>query len=177
MIATREEILELQSAFGMKELEYRVCELALKAITPLPECGTSPTPRTDATFRRYSMDGEMIEFVSADFARQLERELAEAIDAQDDHQVLRKEYLVRAEKAEAALSTRGTWLPWDPDETARRFHEAYEEFAPHFGYTTREDTRQWDPNSANAALMIAVVRNVLIEQASRVPSATGKRDG
>lgn len=56
-------------------------------------------------------------------------------------------------------------LPWTPEETARRFHEAYEFYAPYFGYITREDTRAWDPESNNGKLMIAVVRAVLIEQA------------
>jgi len=59
-----------------------------------------------------------------------------------------------------------TAMPWSPEETARRFHAAYEEFAPAFGYVTRQDTREFDPNSQNGRLMIAVVRNVLIEQAS-----------
>jgi hypothetical protein len=58
------------------------------------------------------------------------------------------------------------WLPWAPQEVARRFHLAYEQFAPDFGYETRPDTKVFDPNSANGQLMIAVVRNVLIEQAS-----------
>lgn len=39
---------------------------------------------------------------------------------------------------------------------ARRFHELYEQLAPSFGYVTREDTRQFDPDSQNGRLMIAV---------------------
>jgi hypothetical protein len=61
-----------------------------------------------------------------------------------------------------------------PEETARRFHDAYEEFAPLFGYITREDTRKFDPESANGRLMIAVVRNVLIEQVKE--AAINNRD-
>lgn len=44
----------------------------------------------------------------------------------------------------------------DPIETAKRFHEAYERLAPSFGYETRPDTRQFDPESPNGKLMIAV---------------------
>ena len=65
----------------------------------------------------------------------------------------------------AATPTKVWWLPWAPQEVARRFHLAYEQFAPDFGYETRPDTKVFDPYSANGRLMIAVVRNVLIEQA------------
>lgn len=41
-------------------------------------------------------------------------------------------------------------------KAARRFHEIYERLAPQFGYTTREDTRAFDPESSNGKLMIAV---------------------
>lgn len=43
---------------------------------------------------------------------------------------------------------------------AEKFHEAYERLAPSFGYTTREDTRAFDPDSANGKLMIAVCAEV-----------------
>lgn len=84
---------------------------------------------------------------------------------------------VRAARQEAERVWRSMWLaasdtssatpyqlPWTPEETARRFHEAYEHFAPAFGYKTRSDTREWNSDSANGRLMIAVIRNVLIEQ-------------
>lgn len=72
------------------------------------------------------------------------------------------------ERLRAELEARPqVWrLPWAPVEVARRFHDAYEAFAPSFGYTTREDTRQFDPNSPNGQLMVAVIRQVLIEQTS-----------
>lgn len=48
------------------------------------------------------------------------------------------------------------------DETlARVFHDTYERLAPSHGYTTREDTREFDPDSANGRLMIAVCGHVL----------------
>ena len=46
---------------------------------------------------------------------------------------------------------------------ARRFHEVYEELAPSFGYETRTDTREFDPNSKNGKLMIAVCSMVIDE--------------
>jgi len=77
------------------------------------------------------------------------------------------------------LSAREEWLPKDhPDRIAwerqrmadrenkyiakaRQFHEAYERLAPEFGYTTRTDTREFDPTSPNGQLMIAVLKEVL----------------
>lgn len=44
----------------------------------------------------------------------------------------------------------------DALELARRFHDAYERLAPSFGYETRQDTKVFDPASANGKLMIAV---------------------
>lgn len=52
-------------------------------------------------------------------------------------------------------------------EFAIRLHEAYERLAPSFGYETRTETRDFDPNSANGRLMIAVC-----EELSRTPAAT-----
>jgi len=81
-----------------------------------------------------------------------------------------EEYLFQENKrlrAELAARPRIWCLPWPPVEVARRFHDAYEAFAPSFGYTTREDTRQFDPESPNGKLMIAVIRQVLIEQTSQ----------
>jgi hypothetical protein len=53
-----------------------------------------------------------------------------------------------------------------PEDIARRFHDAYEYLAPQFGYSTRPESRvAWDELPQNLRdLMIAVVRNVLIEQ-------------
>lgn len=39
---------------------------------------------------------------------------------------------------------------------AKHFHDIYEDRAPLYGYTTRIDTRQFDPKSPNGRLMIAV---------------------
>ncbi len=59
-----------------------------------------------------------------------------------------------------------TVLPWSPEETAKRFHVAYEKFAPLLGWETQEVSRvPWEKLPQNQRdLMIAVVRNVLIEQ-------------
>ncbi len=39
---------------------------------------------------------------------------------------------------------------------AENFHNAYERLAPEYGYETREETREFDPDSPNGRLMIAV---------------------
>jgi hypothetical protein len=44
---------------------------------------------------------------------------------------------------------------------ARKFHESYERLAPAFGYDTRNETRTFDPHSANGRLMIAVCAEVV----------------
>jgi hypothetical protein len=48
-----------------------------------------------------------------------------------------------------------------PIELALTFHRYYEELAPRFGYETRTETRQFDPNSSNGRLMIAVCEKIL----------------
>ena len=48
-----------------------------------------------------------------------------------------------------------------PLDLAERFHETYERLAPDFGYTTRPETRRFDPDSPNGRLMIAVCGEVL----------------
>lgn len=44
---------------------------------------------------------------------------------------------------------------------AEKFHNTYERLAPDFGYETREDTKQFDPESPNGRLMIAVCKEVI----------------
>ena len=46
-------------------------------------------------------------------------------------------------------------------EAACLFHATYERLAPSFGYETRKETREFDPESPNGKLMIAVCREVL----------------
>ena len=46
----------------------------------------------------------------------------------------------------------------NPTKIARMFHDNYERLAPQYGYTTRSDTKEWDPKSVNAELMIATCR-------------------
>jgi hypothetical protein len=51
----------------------------------------------------------------------------------------------------------------DGESLARRFHTAYEYWAPFFDYETRADTREFDPLSNNGKLMIAVCRQIIAE--------------
>jgi len=46
-------------------------------------------------------------------------------------------------------------------ELAVLFHQTYERLAPSFGYETRTDTRQFDPESKNGRLMVAVCGEIL----------------
>lgn len=47
-------------------------------------------------------------------------------------------------------------------ELARKFHETYERLAPQFGYETRKETKQFDPDSPNGRLMIAVMEELFV---------------
>jgi hypothetical protein len=51
--------------------------------------------------------------------------------------------------------------PMSDEQLARRFHEIYERLAPQFGYVTRQNTRKFDPTSANGRLMMATCRALL----------------
>ena len=55
---------------------------------------------------------------------------------------------------------------------AKQFHDTYERLAPKYGYETRPDTRQFDADSPNGRLMVAVCREI-IEQNPAVSGAHG----
>lgn len=46
------------------------------------------------------------------------------------------------------------------EKLARRFHDLYESLSERFGYTTREETRAFDPETPNGRLMIAVCNEI-----------------
>ena len=54
---------------------------------------------------------------------------------------------------------------------AKQFHDIYERLAPQHGYVTRTETRQFDPDSPNGRLMIAVCKTILEQNATRHVSA------
>jgi hypothetical protein len=55
---------------------------------------------------------------------------------------------------------------------ARLFHKTYERLAPEFGYTTRDDTKEFDEDSPNGKLMMAVCKEVFDSEISKA-----KREG
>lgn len=57
-------------------------------------------------------------------------------------------------------------------ELARRFHDVYERLAPSHGYTTREDTRQFDPSSPNGQLMVATCEELIAKGFVLTPART-----
>ena len=56
-------------------------------------------------------------------------------------------------------NTRPGWI--SAESMARRFHEIYESQSKAFGYTTRDDTKEFDPNSPNGRLMIFTCAQML----------------
>ncbi len=51
---------------------------------------------------------------------------------------------------------------WTAETLACFFHDTYEMLAPSFGYETREDTREFNPESKNGRLMVTVCGAVLL---------------
>lgn len=47
---------------------------------------------------------------------------------------------------------------------ARRFHEFYEQSAPAFGYETKKETKEFDPESSNGRLMAWVCYEIVKEE-------------
>ena len=47
---------------------------------------------------------------------------------------------------------------------ARRFHEFYEQSAPFFGYETKKETKEFDPESPNGRLMAWVCYEIVKEE-------------
>jgi hypothetical protein len=139
-------------AFTVSEL----CQFAraIRAIatppTPAAECThkwNTPTP-CDACAAIIRAQAERLPTPAADVPRQSTHAVWRKhdwmpcyCDANYDHAIGEESSGVKVQAAEAL---------------ARRFHELYEELAPQFGYATREDTRAFDPESANGRLMIAV---------------------
>jgi hypothetical protein len=70
----------------------------------------------------------------------------------------------RADNIPASERTKRESEPqeWTPETLARFFHETYETLAPGFGYETRPETREFNPESKNGRLMVAVCDAVLI---------------
>lgn len=62
-------------------------------------------------------------------------------------------------KTYAVLPTRIDVVAAD-QAIAKEFHDIYERLAPSFGYETRQDTREFDPDSNNGRLMTAVCSTV-----------------
>lgn len=52
-------------------------------------------------------------------------------------------------------------------QLAKLFHDTYERLAPEFGYTTRPETREFDENSSNGKLMVAVCKEVMTQELDR----------
>jgi hypothetical protein len=49
---------------------------------------------------------------------------------------------------------------------AQQFHDTYEQLAPSFGYETRADTKEFDPESPNGQLMVAVCQEILSQNSN-----------
>lgn len=51
---------------------------------------------------------------------------------------------------------------------ARRFHEFYEQSAQFFGYETKKETKNFDPESPNGRLMVWVCYEIIKEERQRI---------
>ena len=60
-------------------------------------------------------------------------------------------------------------------EYAKLFHSIYEAYAPKYGYTTREDTREFDARTPNGKLMIRVVSFIIDKRDQEIISEIEKK--
>lgn len=74
---------------------------------------------------------------------------------------LHEAYVALKAIADSPVETSPPLNPISPLELATLFHDRYEELAPHFGYETRKDTRQFSSETPNGRLMIAVCARIL----------------
>lgn len=57
-----------------------------------------------------------------------------------------------------------------PEKLASLFHDVYETLAPAYGYETRKETREFDSNSPNGKLMVAVCKFIIETELTTLPS-------
>jgi len=69
-------------------------------------------------------------------------------------------------------------LTMTPLDLAKLFHETYERLAPEFGRQTRSETREFNPESPNGRLMVAICGEILqrLNHAESVNIGTPPRD-
>jgi hypothetical protein len=65
--------------------------------------------------------------------------------------------------------------PAGAEALARRFHDIYERLAPSFGYSTRLDTREFDPSTPNGRLMLAVCAEIVAAPTSTADAKDAAR--
>ena len=94
----------------------------------------------------------------------------------DDNVGIKQDFI--SERERMALDRALSESPPTPGsalELAMRFHEAYERLAPRFGYETKTETREFDPQAPNGRLMIAVCREIIEQNADL--ERTARSDG
>lgn len=79
----------------------------------------------------------------------------------------------QSQQEPTAMKPFNMWSKYkDAGELARKFHSYYEKLAPHYGYETREETREFKPDTPNGKLMIAVCEQILSEPIAEQPIVT-----
>ena len=98
------------------------------------------------------------------------------LDCQKTHNLHDRNFCERCSpKVEGALTPLGEMVQTKSIEKAypeayrlaRRFHELYELSAPAFGYKTKEETKEFDPESANGRLMAWVCFEIVKEELNK----------
>ena|SRR3990167_1932704 len=59
---------------------------------------------------------------------------------------------------------------------ARRFHEFYEQSAPFFGYETKKETKEFDPESNNGRLVAWVCYEIVKEEKEKWEKRMNKKN-
>lgn len=87
---------------------------------------------------------------------QINEYLKESLKLVNENQQLQQQLQAYKEKEKE-----NKFIEIAPLDLAMHFHNTYEKLAPSFGYKTREDTKQFDINSNNGQLMVAVCQTIL----------------
>jgi hypothetical protein len=126
---------------------------------PQPDAGRRDTERAFQMLEMYGVSRERAKNVANGIqvlVTRMDREIA----------ALRAEG-APAERELAALKADCVMPATDGRTMAKQFDDLYEKLAPLFGYETRADTKQFDPESPNGKLMIAVCCRLLAASQGR----------
>lgn len=129
-----------------------------------------------------NLETDCISFLSQALTEQHEADVQsfrEKIQGKDADKTLVDTLYNQVLDNQESMNNQQPLLPQDIEKTypeayrlARKFHDRYEEYAPQFGYKTRNDTKTFDPMSPNGRTMARVCMEIVEEEVENVISQT-----